>query len=400
MPEQALSDVKVLDLTWYIAGPYCTKLLADYGADVVKIERPGEGDPARRIGPFQGDKPDPERSGLFLYLNTNKKSITLNLKTGAGVRLFKELAREVDVVVESFSPGTMARLGLDHETLEKVNPRLVMTSISNFGQTGPYRDYEATHLTQCALGGWSYQIGEGNREPLQGAGWATHYLAGLFGAIGTAIALYYSRETGIGQHIDLSTAEAIIPILTCCPTVYHYLKLARRRRGNVIFMGYGFVARCKDGYLGANAYTFTQWEQFLHWMDAPELVEKFSTALGREYIRTHAEEITERLAPWFLDKCKDETFHAAQELRIPFAPIPTTEDLINCSQLKSREWFATAEHPRAGPVAYPGAPFKMSQTPWSIRHTAPLLGQHNEKIYSRLGYSRDDLVRMKEQGIV
>jgi len=400
MLEQAFSEVKVLDLTWYIAGPYCTKLLADYGADVLKIERPGRGDPGRSIGPFLGDDPDPEKSGLFLYLNTNKKGVTLNLKTEAGVKLFKELASEADVLVESFSPGTMTRLGLDYEALEKVNPRLIMTSISNFGQSGPYRDFKATHLTQCALAGWSYQVGEGNREPLQAAGWASHYVAGLFGAIGTAIALYYSMATGIGQHIDLSTAEAIIPISTYCPTMYDYLKLVRRRRGNVIFVGYGFAARCKDGYLGANAYTFQQWEQLLQWMGKPELLEKFSTALGREYIRAHAEEITEQLAPWFLDKYKDETFHAAQERRIPFAPIPTTEDLLQCPQLQAREWFATAEHPRTGPIAYPGAPFKMGQTPWRIGRPAPLLGEHNDEVYCRLGYSKDDLVRMRERGII
>ena len=138
MPEQALSDVKVLDLTWYIAGPYCTKLLADYGADVIKVERPGAGDPARSMGPFLGDDPHPEKSGLFLHLNTNKRGITLNLKSQACKRIFKELVKDVDILVESFSPRVMPSLGLGYEELEKLNPRLVMTSISNFGQTGPY----------------------------------------------------------------------------------------------------------------------------------------------------------------------------------------------------------------------------------------------------------------------
>jgi len=195
MADQALSGVKVLDLTWYIAGPYCTKLLASSGAEVLKIEKPAEGDPARRIGPFLGDDPHPEKSGLFLYLNTGKRSITLDLKTGAGKGIFKELAREADLVVESFSPGTMARLGLEYETLEKLNPRLVMTSISNFGQNGRYRDYRSAHLVHNAAGGWMYSIGEPHREPLQVGGWVAYYVAGVSAAVATAAALYHQRAS-------------------------------------------------------------------------------------------------------------------------------------------------------------------------------------------------------------
>ena len=400
MSEQALSGVKVIDLTWYIAGPYCTKLLADYGADVLKIERPDRGDPARSIGPFLGDDPDLQKSELFLYLNSNKRSITLNLKTAAGVNLFKQLAREADVVVESFSPGTMARLGLDYETLEKINPRLVMTSISNFGQTGPYRDFKATHLTECALGGWSYQTGDAKREPLQAAGWLTHYVAGIYGAVGTAFALYDGMETGTGQHLDLSAMEALLPILTFNPTMYHYLNISRRRRGNVFQTGWGFVARCRDGYVGANAWTLRQWEQLCQWMGRTDLLEnpKYSSINSG---RLHAEELTEEIVPWFLDKYKDELFHAAQELRIPFAPISTAEDLLNSPQLKAREWFVEIEHPLTGKVAYPGAPFKMSETPWRVRHGAPLLGEHNWEVYGKqLGYSREEFVRLKERGII
>ncbi|MDY6844318.1 MAG: CoA transferase, partial [Thermodesulfobacteriota bacterium] len=153
MTEQALSDVKVLDLAWHIAGPYCTKLLADYGADVIKVERPGEGDLSRKMGPFFKDDPHPEKSGLFLFLNTNKKSITLNLKSEWGKKVIKELVKEVDIVVESFRPGVMARLGFDYETLEEINPKLVMTSLSSFGQTGPYRNFAASDLVIYGMGG-------------------------------------------------------------------------------------------------------------------------------------------------------------------------------------------------------------------------------------------------------
>src|SRR5262249_3556371 len=151
MPEQPLTGVKVLDLTWQLAGPYCTKLLADYGADVIKIERPDGGDPARRLGPFPGDTPHPERSGTVLLLNTNKRSVTLDLKSTTGRAIARQLARDVDLVVESFRPGVIERLGLDYETLAHGNPRLVMTRISSFGQTGPYRDWKATEIVMYGM---------------------------------------------------------------------------------------------------------------------------------------------------------------------------------------------------------------------------------------------------------
>jgi crotonobetainyl-CoA:carnitine CoA-transferase CaiB-like acyl-CoA transferase len=293
----------------------------------------------------------------------------------------------------------MEELELDYESLRKTNPRLVMTSITPFGQTGPYRDFKATHITECALGGWSFQAGEAKRDPLQAAGWATHYVAGIFGAIGTTIALYHSMETGIGQHLDMSIMESIIPMQSNCPTHYHYLHVMRRRRGSAIYGG-AVVARCKDGYVGANTYTVPQWEQLCRWMGRTDLLEnpKYSSVdAGRLY----GEEITEQVVPWFLDKYKDEVFHAAQELRIPFAPINTTEDLLNCPQLKAREWFAAAEHSRTGPVAYPGAPFKMSRTPWSLRRTAPLLGEHNEEILvGELGWSKEEYEAAKAEGAI
>ena len=165
MADLALADVRVLDFTWYIAGPYCTKLLADYGADVIKVERPGLGDPSRRMGPFPQDVPNPEKSGLFLHLNTNKRGITLNLKTALGRRIAEQLARRADVVVESFSPGVMASLGLGYAALEKLNHAVVMTSVSNFGQTGPYRDFQMSELVLSAMGTSMKTCGQPDREP-------------------------------------------------------------------------------------------------------------------------------------------------------------------------------------------------------------------------------------------
>ena len=165
MTEQALNGVRVLDLTHYIAGPFAAKLLAGYGADVIKIERPDGGDPARQLGPFYHDEVQPEKSGLFLYLNMGKRGVTLNLKHPLGVKIFKELVKTADIVVESYKPGVMAGLGLDYETLEQINPRLVMTSISNFGQTGPYRDYRTSELILRGMGEQMISAGRPDREP-------------------------------------------------------------------------------------------------------------------------------------------------------------------------------------------------------------------------------------------
>ena len=179
MSGSPLQDVKVVDLTHHIAGPYCTKLLADFGADVIKVERPDGGDSARRLGPFPGDTPHPEKSGLFLYLNTNKRGITLNLKDPQGRSSLLELVRDADVLVENFSPRVMPSLGLDYETLAGVNPGLIMTSISSFGQSGRYRDYRATELVLYALGGMAYITGEYHREPVKHGYNQAQYLGGL-----------------------------------------------------------------------------------------------------------------------------------------------------------------------------------------------------------------------------
>ena len=207
MVETALADLRVLDLTHHIAGPYCTKLLADYGAEVIKIERPDGGDPARRYGPFPHDEPHPEKSALFLHLNTNKRGITLNLKTSAGRDLFTELVRQVDVVVENFSPRVMRNLGFTYETLERLNPGLVMTSISNFGQTGPYRDYKAQDILIYAMGGAMHQTGVAEREPIKMAGNLMQYHGGTMAATATLVGVWGAQIQGIGQHIDVSLFE-------------------------------------------------------------------------------------------------------------------------------------------------------------------------------------------------
>ena len=207
MFDQALEGVKVLDLTQYIAGPYCTKLMADYGADVIKVERPDGGDPARRLGPFYEDDPHHEKSGLFLYLNTNKRSVTLNLKVTSGLFILHELVKEADILVENYAPGVMDVWGLGYDALSEINPRLVMTSISNFGESGPYRDYKASELVLFGMGGEMHSIGMEGREPLKQGGNVAQYEAGAAAAAVTMGALWAADRDDEGQHLDISIFE-------------------------------------------------------------------------------------------------------------------------------------------------------------------------------------------------
>ena len=399
MMEQVLSGIRVLDLTHYIAGPYCTKLLADYGASITKIEKPGTGDRARKIGPFFGDDPHKEKSGLFLYLNTSKQGITLNLKSRAGVDIFKELLKDTDILVENFSPGVMPGLGLDYETLEKINPNLIMTSISNFGQSGPYRDYQATEIVTDAMGGWMSIIGHPDREPLKPGGHQSQFVAGLFGALGTITAFYGQEMTGIGQHIDISIMEAVLYIQMNITQNYSYYNRITNRLGNVVLPPPGSILPCRDGYIGAIAVTTEQWRTLCHWMGMPELAEdpKFLTRIERA---ENLDELNAMLIPWLLEHDQEELFREGQKRRLPFAVPASTKMLLESRHLNDREYFTEVEHPATGNVRYPGAQFNMGDLPYQLKR-APLLGEHNEKIYcNRLGYSKNQLVKMAEQGII
>jgi len=403
MPE-ALSDLTVIDLTHSIAGPYCTKLLADYGAEVIKIERPDGGDPARRMGPFFHDDPDPEKSGPFLHLNTNKRSITLNLKSKRGVKIFKELVKNADILVENFSPRVMPGLGLSYETLEEINPKLVMTSISNFGQTGPYRDYKAQDIVMYAMGHSMNSTGLADREPLKMAGNLMQYQAGNLAATATMVGIFGSRFQGIGQHIDISIFETQMGSMDRRRTfllTYQYsgFILTRREAGVVLGILPNGILPCKDGYV--QLATLPQWwPRLVRMLGKPELHEQFPD-LEDLLDEERKPEFDAIFLPWLMERTKQEIMEAAQAVRLPITAMNTTADLLKDRHFKEREYFVEIDHPQTGKATYPGAPFKMMETPWKVRRPAPLLGEHNEEIYcDKLGYSKEDLVRLRQLGVI
>lgn len=393
----ALDGIKVLELCNGIAASYCTKILADYGADVIKVETPGLGDPIRSVGPFPGDKPELETSGLFLYLNTNKKSITLNLKSPTGASIFKDLVKQVDAVVESFSPKVMPSLGLDYQTLKNINPHLVMTSISGFGQTGPYREYKATDLITWALSGILYGSGDAEREPLRIGPDETEYVTGFYGVLATLAALYFRDEAGVGQDLDVSAWEAFHTTEPWMALLHSQLEgLIRKRRG--LHWPFGLLP-CQDGYVTFYIATQAHWESLCVLMEMPELRDKpgYETPMQRD---DHAEEITSIVTSWLKNKQMEEVSHAAQELRLPWTPVPDMSQIMDMAQHKARGYFVDIDHPVAGKLTYPGALFKLSETPWRAGR-APLLGEHNQEIYcGRLSYSKEHLVSLREQGII
>ncbi len=404
MADQALSDMRVIDLTHYIAGPVCTKFLADYGADVIKVERPGVGDGARNMGPFYHDEPHPEKSGLFLYLNTNKRGITLNLKSKLGKEIFRELVKKADAVVENFKPGVMERLGLGYQELEELNPNLVMTSISNFGQTGPYRDYKLTELIAVGTGGPMYSTGVPEREPLKYADTISIYHAGIFSAMATAAAFYGSRNLSVGQHIDISIMEtqaASVNRRAYALTTYRYNGRSNPRGVRLGSRYPHGVFPCADGYIVISSIGDAGLSKAAEMMgNPPELTDpKWHTPQAPldEELRQEFDAI---FLNWCMDHTKQEIFEMGQKLGNIIAPMNTIDEVFKDPQFNYRGVFTEVEHPVIGKVKLAGRPFVMPETPWALRRPAPLLGQHNGEVYGDLGYTPEDMVTLREVGAI
>jgi crotonobetainyl-CoA:carnitine CoA-transferase CaiB-like acyl-CoA transferase len=395
-----LQGVSVVDLTHYLSGPYCTKLLATLGADVVKVERPGTGDPLRHLGPFPTGHPDPEAGAWFLYLNTSKKSITLDLKCSQGREALLKLVRSADILVENFAPGVMDRLGLGYQILQQEKPALVMTSISNYGQTGPYRDWKAAEINLYAAGGLMNITGEPEQEPLKEGAPLAQLGTGQNAFVATMTALIYAEDTGQGQQVDISIAEYATNILENALMQYSYSGQEYSRVGN---RGYGRAAwgiyPCADGYVGIVAGPDQNWPEVAKIMESEELADpRYASRQGR---LLYADEVDALMLPWLLDHNKVNIFKAGQEHGLGFSYVSTMQDLLEMEQLEARDYFVELKHPVAGRLKYPGPPINPHSPvePWVYRR-APLLGEHNrEVLVERLGYSAQELEHLQGQGV-
>lgn len=402
MSKEALEGVKVLELCQLVAGPYCTKLLADLGAEVVKIEEPGGGDAARSLPPFLHDIPDSEGSGLFLYLNTNKFGVTLNVATATGKDIFLELVKQADILVEDNPPQWMAERGLGYQSLKEINPRLIMTSITPFGQSGPYRDYKAYPLNVFQFGGEGYLTPGGventGRPPLKVGRFLSEYDSGLSAAIAILAALYWRGESGSGQRIDISKQESLMALnrMDMVRSANEGEVITRAKQG----VPYGGALPCRDGYTVFITWESVQWDRLVAFMGNPEWAndDKFKDYAGRYQ---HGELLNALLTEWLVNHPKEELYHEGQAAGVPFAMVYTSKDLVDSEHLKARGFFVEIDHPRTGKVKYPSAPYKFSETPWQVKRPAPLLGEHNEEVFVRwLGHPREEMAKLGPAGVI
>ncbi len=401
MADQLLSGIKVVECGNLVSAPYLGKLLADFGAEVIKVEEPG-GDRARKQGPFPGDTPHPEKSGLFLYLNTNKLGVTLNLREPKGQALLQSLCAQADVVIHNYHPTVMASLGLDFDKLYRTNPGLIMTTISYFGCTGPYSQYNAYDVTGANAGGWAF-ISPGASDypelpPLRAFGHQADFQGGVHAAVATLGAYYHKCLTGEGQHIDVSIQECLAAILEMNFMHYSYGGRETSRLGRRSIFPWCMLD-CQDGKIFVVNVEEDQWKRLVELMGNPEWaaldIFQDRVARGQNY-----DALFPFLQEWAANWKVADLYKAGQERRICFAPVNTMVDLLTSEHLKAREFFVQVSHQVAGTLTYPGAPFKPSEGGWAIHRSAPTLGQHNAEVYGKLGLSPAELEALHQQKVI
>jgi CoA:oxalate CoA-transferase len=403
MTDGPLNGLKVVELCSFVAGPYCTKLFADFGAEVIKIEPPGVGDEARRRGPFLHDNPDPELSGLFLYVNTNKLGVTLNLNPATGRDIFKKLIANADILVEDRSPGEMEKLGLNYEVLKEINPSLIMASITPFGQDGPYRDYKAYYLNAFHASGAGYVLPaaspNADREPIKGGGYVGECDIGVNASVAIMAALYWRDAGGTGQYIDISKQEAEMALERV--NIARYYELGKSPTRYEINRVRDTLLRCRDGgYVMIVLHPDKQWNGVVEALDNPEWTkeEKYLTHKGRE---SNFKELRERLREEALKYDTAELFHRVQSRGTACAPVCSAEQVFKSPQTQARNFYVEIDHPKAGKLMYPGLPYQFAKTESRNGQGAPLLGQHNEEVYcNRLGYTKLEWVKFREAGVI
>ncbi len=384
---QALDNVRILDLTQHIPGPYATRLFADFGADVIKVEPPG-GDVARTLAPFQGSVPHPENSGLVFSLNCNKRSVVLDLASPAGRDAVAALAKTADIVVESSAPGTMEALGLGYDFFRALKPELPVVSISNFGQDGPYRDYKLNELTLYAFAGEMYSMGETDREPTKMAGTAALFESGAAASVAIMGALFASKRHGIGQHVDVSLAETHFGGVDRRHATAIAFQFSGRKTLRLASHGGGMpqgIYPCADGYIdftnaGLRPDRVAEMLNHPDWLNDP----RFSDPMQRMNPAV-IEDWNGNFIVWCIERTKREIWEEARRAKVMAGPMFTMEDLFTDDHFRDRGFWAKAEHSELGEVTIPGRPFQMARGGWELRRAAPLLGQHTREVLAEVG---------------
>ena len=402
----ALPNLTVLELASLIPGPYCGKLLASLGAAVIKAEPPSRGDPARRRGPFPDDIPHPERSGLYLYLNTGKQSVTLNLADAAGTDLLRRLVSKADAVIHDYAPAAAAAVGLDNASLRAANPDAVIAAVTPFGSSGPYANYRAGHLATFHAGGEGWLLPNGlaldtfpHRPPLAAGGNMGDYQAGLAAAVGALAAIRRQLDAADnpdprGQTVDASAQEAQLSL--------GYMPIQRRESEGITetrfsrYFRVGGVMPAADGYVELLTLEPRQFEGLLAFMGHPDWA---SPDLFRDPAR-YGPELNRRMREWFARHTREWLYAAGQAHGVPIAPYYTPAEVFHSPQQRARGFYAEIDHPAAGPLEYAGAPFTLDATPTTLSR-APLLGEHNAAVYGGLlGLPAPELAALARAGVI
>ncbi|RLE13079.1 CoA transferase [Candidatus Aerophobetes bacterium] len=394
---QPLRGIRVLDLSRILAGPYCTMMLGDLGAEIIKVEQPRVGDGTRQWGPpFKGGE-----SAYFICINRNKKSITVNLKHPRGIKIIKQLVKKSDVLVENFRYGTMDKLGLDYETLKKINPKLIYCTISAFGTTGPYRELPGYDFLVQAMGGIMSITGEPDGPPMKVGVAIIDVTAALYATSAILAALFYREKTGEGQKVETSLIEAQVAWLINVGSNYLVSGEVPKRYGNAHpnIVPYQ-VFKVKDGYVALAIGNDLQWKKFCELAGVKELAEnpKFETNPKRVENRKELIKILDKL---MLEKRGKEWIKLCRDNGIPCGPINTIDKVFNDPQVLNRGMVVEVDHPTAGKIKLAGIPMKFSRTPAFVKSPPPLLGEHtNEVLSNLLGYSKEEILNLRKEQVI
>jgi len=394
---KALEDVRVLDFTQYLSGPHGTSVLSELGAEVIKVERPGTGEPERQAPP----KTPQRESYQFFSYNRGKKSVTLNLKDPKGVEVARKLAAKVDILVENFSPGAMERLGLSYEEVRKINPRIIYASISGFGQTGPRRNDVSYDIVAQAMGGLMSVNGYPDREPLKVVISLADYMGGYNVVIAILAALHYRTVTGEGQSIDISMQDGIWAMVFPDRANYFDDYLVPKRIGNKLSSSAPFgVYHAQDGYVVICTIADPQWQKVLQAMGREDLSgdQRYST---RENRTKNMKEVDDLVQEWCNKKTVEEIFSILKKFRVPCSPLPTFDQVASDPHLLEREMIVEVDMPVSGKVKLSGSVYKMSKTPGDRRMRVADVGEHNEEIFGGLlGLDAEEMKKLREEKVI
>jgi len=395
--EALLKGLRVLDFADERAS-FCAKLLADMGACVIKVERPG-GDPSRRIGPFWKDSSHPERSLSFWYANTNKLGVTLNIECEAGRGILRRLIQRADVLVETFPPGYLENLGLGYGVLREINPKLILASVTGFGQSGPRSAFQSCDLVASAFGGQMYVTGSPALPPLKTYGGQSYYTASLFAAFGILLALRKRRQNGNGEHLDISLQDAVTSTLDHVLVRFFYDHDIAKRQGSLHWNNAFCILPCKDGFIHLTL--FQQWETLVEWMEKEGMAADLADEKWNDeaYRHRHVEHIVDVMQRWTRQHTTGELFELGQLMGFPWAPVCCPDEVAKSPHLNARGFFIDIDHPEIGAtLKYPGLPYRFGAFP---QKRAPLIGEDNNRIYQgELGLTEEEFKRLSAINVI